>query len=116
MIKKHWDDEIKMFSNDTLWSTVLQIKMFSNDTPWSTLLRVFDEDEDESRDVITPLRRRPCTWSEADFADDETFQRLSSSTSGNDEEVLRDDSVGPFDGWFTLWRAVFHWIGIKSVI
>ena len=45
MIKKHWDDEIKMFSNDTPWST---IKMFSNDTPWSTkcsLMILHDEIE-----------------------------------------------------------------------
>jgi len=45
-----------------------------------------DEYADEARDIITPLRRRPLTWSEADFQDEEQVQRRLSSTSSVEEE------------------------------
>merc|ERR1712183_643222 len=49
---------------------------------------------DEARDVITPLRSRPYTWSEADFdqkvledeAYQQAYQRLSSTSSNDDDE------------------------------
>lgn len=47
------------------------------------------EEGEEARDVITPLRSRPFTWSEADFdqkMEDEAYQRFSSTSSYEDDE------------------------------
>jgi len=60
----------------------------TKDEPAMDQLQVHgDEYADEARDVITPLRRRPLTWSEADFPDEEQVQqRLSSTSSVEDED------------------------------
>lgn len=47
------------------------------------------EEREEARDIITPLRSRPFTWSEADFdqkLEEEAYQRFSSTSSYEDDE------------------------------